>query len=92
MLTKPYLWVDLPGEKFNGLKSGMLTTGKDIVKTIFAGQYEEEEEKSLLDSINILYVALTRPEERLYIISPLPPAKSANPDRFPGFSKIFSSP
>ncbi len=89
ILTKPYLWVELPGEKFNGLSSCMLATGKEMAKTVFAGQYEEEEEKSLLDIINILYVAMTRPEERLYIISPVPPVKSANPRSVPEFFKYF---
>lgn len=89
MLTKPYLWVDLPDDQLNGLGSCMLAAGKEMGKTAFAGQYEEEEERSLLDIINILYVAMTRPEERLYIISPLPPVKSANPRSVPEFFKHF---
>jgi ATP-dependent exoDNAse (exonuclease V) beta subunit len=89
MLTKPYLWVELSGEKFNGLSSCMLATGKEMGKTAFAEQYEEEEEKSLLDIINILYVGMTRPEERLYIISPVPPVKSANLRSVPEFFKHF---
>jgi ATP-dependent exoDNAse (exonuclease V) beta subunit len=41
--------------------------------------YEEEKSKSLLDSLNVLYVAFTRPEERMYILADKP---SKNPSNF----------
>lgn len=35
--------------------------------TFFQGDYEEEVKKAIQDNLNLLYVAFTRPEERLYI-------------------------
>jgi ATP-dependent exoDNAse (exonuclease V) beta subunit len=77
MLTKKFLWVDLPKTGFHGLPAAMLDTGKSMEKTEFAGQSEEEKGKTLLDAVNLLYVAMTRPEERLYLFSPAPPARPA---------------
>ncbi|RMG77398.1 MAG: hypothetical protein D6707_11140, partial [Bacteroidetes bacterium] len=37
----------------------------------FKDLYEEEKQKTVLDNINLLYVALTRPEEQLYLFAPL---------------------
>ena len=80
MYTKKYLWVDLPPHDFDGLPASMLETGGAVEKTQFSLQSTEEKDKTLLDSLNLLYVAMTRPEERLYIFSPAPPVKTALPD------------
>jgi ATP-dependent exoDNAse (exonuclease V) beta subunit len=46
----------------------------------------EEKDKTLLDSINLLYVAMTRPEERLFVFSPSPPEQNqAIRDTVPAF-------
>lgn len=42
---------------------------KQLAKTSFAYLLEEELKIDLLDNINLLYVALTRPEKRLYVVS-----------------------
>jgi ATP-dependent exoDNAse (exonuclease V) beta subunit len=53
----------------NGLESAIIPILKDLDNTRFADVYKEEMAKSTLDLINMLYVALTRPKDRLYIIS-----------------------
>ena len=40
-----------------------------MTETRFSPVYEDEMDKSRLDLVNVLYVALTRPKDRLYIIS-----------------------
>ncbi len=73
---KRYLWVDLPEGLQPGLKAAMLKPEKKIAETDFAEVLAEEESKSALDLVNILYVAMTRPEERLYLLTEFPPKKS----------------
>ena len=85
MLTKKYLWVDLPKAGFHGLPVAMLETGKSMEKTEFSELSMEEKDKTLLDTINLLYVAMTRPEERLFVFSPAPPAKPGTPESVPAF-------
>jgi len=45
---------------------------KTLLHTALAPQRQEEVEKTLLDGLNTLYVAFTRPRHRLYVISKLP--------------------
>lgn len=85
MLTKRYLWVDLPKEGFYGLPASMLETGGSIMNTEFGTIAAEEKDKTLLDSINLLYVAMTRPEERLFVFLPAPPEKTIEPVSVPAF-------
>jgi hypothetical protein len=85
MLTKRFLWVDLPKAGFHGLPSAMLETGKSMEKTEFSDRSVEEKDKTLLDAVNLLYVAMTRPEERLFVFSPAPPAKPSAIDTVPVF-------
>lgn len=51
------------------LDAAIIPMSKDLMKTKFATKYEQEIEKSLLDLVNLLYVAVTRPKDRLYIVS-----------------------
>lgn len=52
-----------------GLAAAILPMVKELENTRFAAVYKEEMNKSTLDLINVMYVALTRPKDRLYIIS-----------------------
>jgi ATP-dependent helicase/nuclease subunit A len=85
MLTRRFLWVDLPRQAFDGLPAAMLETTGKINKTELSGLATEESEKTLLDALNLLYVAMTRPEERLFIFSYAPARKSAAVDTVPAF-------
>jgi ATP-dependent exoDNAse (exonuclease V) beta subunit len=85
MLTKRFLWVDLPVKGFGGLPAAMLEAGGSIGNTEFSDKAAEEKDKTLLDTINLLYVAMTRPEEKLFVFSPAPAAKPAAIDTVPAF-------
>jgi len=67
--TFDQLWVDLAGDVVPGLPVALLQTGKDMEETGYSAQYEKERNSSLLDMINLIYVAFTRPVERLYVIT-----------------------
>ncbi len=85
MMTKKFLWVDLPKSEFHGLPAAMLESGGSIEKTEFGERASEEKDKTLLDAINLLYVAMTRPEERLFVFSPAPPDKPGTTETVPAF-------
>jgi len=85
MLTRKFLWIDLPKNDFNGLPTAMLESSGPIQKTEFSGKADEERDKTLLDAINLLYVAMTRAEEKLFVFSPAPPAKVGKPEAIPAF-------
>ncbi len=55
-----------------GLDTAILEFKKDLGKTKFAGLLEEEQSKALLDNLNILYVAMTRAAEKLFVLTSLP--------------------
>ena len=69
---KKDLWIDLNNEKIPELPSAIVPTNKELMETPYADLYEEEKGKSLLDSLNVLYVALTRAEERIYVFTGKP--------------------
>ncbi len=74
--TKSRMWVHLENANVSSLRSTIVDLDSNIKKTELSYIYDAEEQKSLLDRINLLYVALTRPTHRLYILSKKPTAKS----------------
>jgi len=80
-----YIWVELPPEEKTGLKTAFLPLDSRLQKTVFRDQYADEQAKSMLDLINVLYVALTRPEEQLYIITNQPPKDLKELKSLPSF-------
>lgn len=75
---KDNLWIDLNNEKLKNFPSALVPTSENLKDTIYAHLYEEEKGKSLLDTLNVLYVAFTRPEERMYILADTPGKNPAN--------------
>jgi ATP-dependent exoDNAse (exonuclease V) beta subunit len=69
---KDKLWVDFDKENF-GLSKVLLNNNKTLegFGNAVKETYLEKSEEQLLDNINVLYVALTRAEEQLYVISNL---------------------
>jgi ATP-dependent exoDNAse (exonuclease V) beta subunit len=67
--TKRNFWVELDKPWLPRMEIGVLPAVKDVLQTEFAHLYEEEESASFLDMLNLLYVATTRPEDMLYILS-----------------------
>jgi ATP-dependent helicase/nuclease subunit A len=76
------LWVDLEqidydeltlSESLDGshrkLNTSMVSVVKDLENTSLAGQYQNERMRILVENLNLLYVAFTRPIQRLYILA-----------------------
>lgn len=66
------IWVHIDPEEGLPLPASMVTPKKDE-HTIFDAEYEEEVRKSDMDNMNVLYVALTRPKEKLMLYCQEPP-------------------
>jgi len=68
---EPKEWLEIDKEKYNGFTHTLLNFNKDF--EFFGEQglqiFENHKAEQELDNINLLYVALTRPVEQLYIIS-----------------------
>lgn len=73
------LWVDLDALPYDELKlagilpkqlrSSMVSVVKDLENTGISSQYSEEKTRTLVENLNLLYVAFTRPVQRLYVIA-----------------------
>jgi len=83
--AKDKLWIDLSDKKIDLLDVALLNTGKTLENTDFQNLYTEEMDKSFLDLINLAYVVMTRPSERLYILTEIPPADKSKTDSLPKF-------
>ena len=64
-----HFWVEIDLPWLKGFDVGVLPATKDVQETEFAHLYTEEVDSSFLDVLNLLYVATTRPEDMLYILS-----------------------
>jgi len=74
--SEKFFWTD--ETDIAELKSAIIPIKKELTETRFSSVYEEEMHKSRLDLVNVLYVALTRPKDRLYIISQTNKKPAAN--------------
>ncbi len=65
------LWIPVDKEHFNGFGELLFNAGSELeyFSDTAATLYQEEKEKTILDSINVLYVALTRAIQGLYVFS-----------------------
>ena len=61
------VWVDLPDPNY-GLKAASVKVGKGLLETSVCLQYKSELEKTFVENLNLLYVALTRPTQQLHIL------------------------
>ncbi|WP_242928933.1 UvrD-helicase domain-containing protein [Pontibacter vulgaris] len=68
--TKALMWSQLPHEvSVTGkLRSVAVTISSKLENTVLGQQYSTEIEKTFIENLNMLYVALTRPIDRLYLI------------------------
>ena len=62
-------WVSLDDDYLPELPSALLPLSDKLHGTGFGDVYDLEMGQKMLDLINLLYVVMTRPEERLYVIS-----------------------
>lgn len=70
--TKRFLWSVLDKGTAGDIQVFPIPVQADLEQTPFANLYRKEMDESLLDLVNLLYVATTRAEDRLYIISQWP--------------------
>ncbi|CAN5913353.1 UvrD-helicase domain-containing protein [soil metagenome] len=62
-------WITFSDPEIPELNTALIPLTQELLKTPFADVYEEERDKTLLDSLNVLYVGMTRPEHRLYVFT-----------------------
>lgn len=74
--AKSPLWCipESAGTELEGIADGayLVKLSSKSDQTLFAGSYAEEKHLQLIDNLNILYVAMTRPKCNLRVISTLP--------------------
>jgi len=61
-------WIEPELEELPLLKTALVKATKTLEETKFASLRQKETEKSFLDLLNVLYVAMTRPVERMYVL------------------------
>ena len=66
----PYLWSIPESEPFNLFKMVLLKCDSSLRNSIFAHDYYREMLFSMMDNLNLLYVAMTRAINNLFIIMP----------------------
>lgn len=74
-----------------GLKEFLINNNKDMLEynEVAQQKYVDEEQKTLLDSMNVLYVALTRPVNGLFVISETPKKDVASIEDASSYSDLF---
>ncbi|MEL7534981.1 MAG: 3'-5' exonuclease, partial [Bacteroidota bacterium] len=69
--NRDFLWLEKPQETpYDQFSFLPIPISSKIEQTYFGDTYANEKRLSYLDNLNMLYVAFTRPELRLYIFSP----------------------
>lgn len=87
----PKVWFPVDENKFNGFSHLYLNLNKDFEDYSENGNtlYNEYQSELELDSINLLYVVLTRPIEQLYIISEYDVDKKTQSEKLNYYSGLF---
>ncbi|GAB2537723.1 UvrD-helicase domain-containing protein [Rufibacter soli] len=69
--TSSLLWGTLPASVAGDskLRTAVVTLNKKLEQTALQDQYAQKLEKTFIENLNMLYVALTRPVDRLYLIA-----------------------
>jgi ATP-dependent exoDNAse (exonuclease V) beta subunit len=86
---KDFLWVDLPENKLNGLKAAMVKPQKELAETDYADLFELENKRSFIDLVNLFYVAMTRAENQLYVLSQAPSKSATRTPSIPVFLENY---
>lgn len=68
-LTNRQNWSDVKLEGVPGFRSTLLKFEKSMEDTPYAEEFSKERSKSFLDMLNLLYVCMTRPTDRLYVLT-----------------------
>jgi ATP-dependent exoDNAse (exonuclease V) beta subunit len=75
----PKLWAPIPAESFSGFPFIQISKRKEALQYSpkIAQRYLDEQENLELDALNVLYVAHTRAEDALFILSKIPKSASS---------------
>ncbi len=68
-IMKDLQWISMSDPYLPELPAALVPLNESLKSTDFGFVYEREMNQKILDLVNILYVVMTRPEERLYVIS-----------------------
>ena len=69
--NKDKIWASTTEEPFNKASAYYVKASKEAKNTYFEKDYIEESKLVRLDNINLLYVSMTRPTDRLYLNVPV---------------------
>ncbi|MFN3588428.1 MAG: UvrD-helicase domain-containing protein [Spirosomataceae bacterium] len=102
--TNSDIWVDLSqlegldelvlrkeGEEQKQLYVARLNYNEKLQLTPVKSQYESERKATFLENLNMLYVAFTRPKDRLYILTKVTVNSKNNEAKFYGIGTFFES-
>jgi ATP-dependent helicase/nuclease subunit A len=67
--TNDVLWVKPDHQPYESVSYLPVRTSQSLLNTYFDEEFAEERLMSYLDNLNLLYVAFTRPEFRLYVLT-----------------------
>jgi ATP-dependent exoDNAse (exonuclease V) beta subunit len=87
--TRKNLWVTVTEEFAMPVKKAYLPAQASLLETEYKALYDDEIDRSTVDMVNVLYVALTRPEERLYVLVKELPEKTDGPVTVPKLISRF---
>ncbi|MEM7055886.1 MAG: 3'-5' exonuclease [Bacteroidota bacterium] len=68
----PIIWCATPTPPFSAFPTLPLRYTRSLKDTVYVRDYYEEHMQAYLDNLNLLYVAFTRPEDRLYAFARRP--------------------
>ena len=63
------LWVEIEEPQIPEIKLALVNSPSQLKETKYEQISGEEKEKQILDNVNLMYVAFTRPEDHLHLIS-----------------------
>jgi ATP-dependent exoDNAse (exonuclease V) beta subunit len=85
--TKEYAWIE--DENNFEINPLLVKLDKSILETNYKDYLINETNKSIIDNVNLMYVATTRPQERLYILYSENKSKKENNENAKNTSHLF---
>ena len=88
---EPKVWFSIDKEIYGGFQEAYLNYNKNIAHYNENGSllYQKQQSELELDTVNLLYVALTRAKEQLYIVSKLEIDKKTGEENLKKYSGFF---
>ncbi len=68
--TGELLWMATENTPFSELGTVVVSSSAQLKETFFSEEYETEINQTIIDNLNLLYVAFTRAEEKLFVFCP----------------------